>query len=251
SMTSVLVILAAVTVLIIRFGASGKRSVSMGVRTSAGSFGQQGILGCTFKPHIWMSSIVIQWAKAIALGKGYSPTCSLGSVWASVLQSPNSLSLSSWQSCSSPLSIFVASSGPAPTLPCPSCVGGSRTAHSTPAFSTPKVHVENSSSSRDTLQSEAPRWFPQHAVHRTAYSDSGECLPHVANNSYELNAENITLKVVSFLHGVTANVTYTSGIENSIAKATGNIKVTDFSITRGTNLQLVNLNTKSVSSSLP
>ncbi|XP_040980671.1 V-set domain-containing T-cell activation inhibitor 1 isoform X3 [Aquila chrysaetos chrysaetos] len=120
----------------------------------------------------------------------------------------------------------------------------------TGAFSTPRVHVENSSSG-DTLQCEAPRWFPRPAVHWTAYSDAGGYLPHVANTSYELNAENITLKVVSFLHNVTANATYTCVIENNIAKATGNIKVTDFSITRGTNLQLVNLNAESVSSSLP
>lgn len=93
------------------------------------------------------------------------------------------------------------------------------------AFSTPKVHVENSSSG-DTLQCEAPRWFPRPTVHWTAYSDTGEYLPRVANTSYELNAENITLKVVSFLHNITVNTTYTCVIENNIAKATGNIKVT-------------------------
>lgn len=93
------------------------------------------------------------------------------------------------------------------------------------AFSTPKVHVENSSSG-DTLQCEAPRWFPPPAVRWTAYSDAGEYLPHVANTSYELNAENITVKVVSFLHNITTNATYTCVIENNIAKATGNIKVT-------------------------
>lgn len=76
------------------------------------------------------------------------------------------------------------------------------------------------------LQCEAPRWFPRPAVHWTAYSDAGGYLPHVANTSYKLNAENITLKVVSFLHNVTANATYTCVIENNIAKATGNIKVT-------------------------
>ncbi|KAM9628387.1 V-set domain-containing T-cell activation inhibitor 1 isoform 4-T4 [Morphnus guianensis] len=95
----------------------------------------------------------------------------------------------------------------------------------TGAFSTPRVHVENSSGG-DTLQCEAPRWFPRPAVHWTAYSDAGGYLPHVANTSYELNAENITLKVVSFLHNITANATYTCVIENNIAKATGNIKVT-------------------------
>lgn len=93
------------------------------------------------------------------------------------------------------------------------------------AFSTPRVHVE-SSSSGDMVQCEAPRWFPQPTVRWTAYSDAGEYLPHVSNTSYELNAESITLKVVSFLHNITANASYTCVIENSIAKATGNIKVT-------------------------
>lgn len=94
-----------------------------------------------------------------------------------------------------------------------------------PAFSTPNVQVENSSSG-DTLQCEAPRWFPRPTVHWTAYSHTGKCLPRAANTSYELNAENITLKVVSLLHNITANATYTCVIENSIAKATGDIKVT-------------------------
>lgn len=85
--------------------------------------------------------------------------------------------------------------------------------------------MENSSSG-DTLQCEAPRWFPRPTVHWTAYSDTGKCLPRVANTSYELNSENITLKVVSLLHNITANATYTCVIENSIAKATGDIKVT-------------------------
>ncbi|KAJ7404513.1 V-set domain-containing T-cell activation inhibitor 1 [Willisornis vidua] len=93
------------------------------------------------------------------------------------------------------------------------------------AFSIPEVQVENSSSG-DTLQCEAPCWFPRPAVHWTVDSDAGKHLPHTANTSYELNAENITLKVVSFLHNITANATYTCVIENNIAKATGNIKVT-------------------------
>ena len=48
------------------------------------------------------------------------------------LNSPNSLSLSSQQRCSSPRIIFVASSGPAPTAPCPSCTEGSRAGCRTP-----------------------------------------------------------------------------------------------------------------------
>lgn len=93
------------------------------------------------------------------------------------------------------------------------------------AFSTPRVQVQTSGSGH-TLHCEAPRWFPRPTVHWMAYSEAGKCLPHAANTSYELNSENITLKVVSFLHDTTANATYTCVIENSIAKATGNIKVT-------------------------
>lgn len=63
-------------------------------------------------------------------------------------------------------------------------------------------------------------------MHWTAYSDTGEHLPHVANTSYELNAENVTLKKVSFRHNIAADATYTPVIENNIAKTTGNIKVT-------------------------
>lgn len=93
------------------------------------------------------------------------------------------------------------------------------------AFSIPVVQVE-SSSHGDTLQCTAPRWFPRPAVRWTAYGDTGEHLPRAANTSYELNPENITVRVVSLLHNVTANATYTCVIENSIAKAMGNIRVT-------------------------
>lgn len=87
------------------------------------------------------------------------------------------------------------------------------------------VQVENSSRG-DTLQCRAPRWFPCPAVRWTAYSDTGEYLPHAADTSYELNPENITVRVVSLLHNISANATYTCVIENSIAKATVNIGVT-------------------------
>ncbi|XP_030317651.1 V-set domain-containing T-cell activation inhibitor 1 isoform X2 [Calypte anna] len=192
SMTMVIIILAVVIALIIGFGVSGNRSISVTALTSTGNIGQGGILGCTFEPDIQLGSIEIRWTKAGVAGL----------------------------------------------------------VHEFKAFSIPKVHMETSSSG-DTLQCEAARWFPQPAVHWTACSDSGKYLPGVANTSYELNTENITLKVVSFLHNITANVTYTCVIENNIAKATGNIKVTDFSIVMWTNLQLVSLNAEPVSSSLP
>ncbi|NXP75297.1 VTCN1 inhibitor, partial [Ramphastos sulfuratus] len=257
SMTSVIVILAAVIVLIIGFGVSGKHSISVKVWTSAGNIGQRGILGCTFEPHIRMSSIVIQWAKAGVAGTVHEFRSGKDQLQEQdvLFQGRTAVFADQVIGGNASLELRDVQLSDAGTYQCSvTTARGSGAAvlhYQTGAFSIPKVHMENSSSSRDMLQCEAPHWFPQPAVHWTAYSDSGEYLPHVANTSYELNAENITLKVVSFLHNVTANVTYTCVIENSIAKATGNIKVTDFSITRGTNLQLVNLNTKSVSSSLP
>lgn len=85
------------------------------------------------------------------------------------------------------------------------------------------VQVENSSHG-DTLQCEAPCWFSFPAMHWIAYT--GEHLPHAANTSYELNRENITVRVVSLLHNTTANAIYTCLIENSIANAMSNIRVT-------------------------
>uniref|UniRef100_U3JRK5 Ig-like domain-containing protein n=1 Tax=Ficedula albicollis TaxID=59894 RepID=U3JRK5_FICAL len=114
----------------------------------------------------------------------------------------------------------------------------------------PVVQVENRSHG-DTLQCEALHWFPCPAVHWMAYGETGEHLPHTANTRYELNPENITVRVVSLLHNITAPAIYTCVIENSIAKAMGNIRVTDLSVTKVTNLQLVNLNAESVSSSFP
>lgn len=93
------------------------------------------------------------------------------------------------------------------------------------AFSMPVVQVEHSSHG-DTLQCEAPRWLPRPAVHWMACGDTGEHLPLAANTSYQLNPENITVKVVSLLNNITANATYTCVIENCIAKAVVNIRVT-------------------------
>ncbi|XP_059680781.1 V-set domain-containing T-cell activation inhibitor 1 [Gavia stellata] len=264
SMTTVIIILAVVIALIIGFGVSGKRSISVTALTSPGNIGQRGILGCTFEPDIRMGSIVIQWAKAGVAGlvhefKGGKDHLQEQDA---LFQGRTAIFVDQVMGGNASLELKDVQLSDAGTYQCSvTTARGSGAAvlrYRTGAFSTPKVHVENSSSG-DTLQCEAPRWFPQPAVRWTAYSNAGEYLPHVANTSYELNAENITLKVVSFLHNITANVTYTCVIENNIAKATGNIKVTashcssatDFSITRGTNLQLVNLNAASVSSSLP
>ncbi|XP_040452880.1 V-set domain-containing T-cell activation inhibitor 1 [Falco naumanni] len=264
STTMVIIILAAVIALIIGFGVSGKRSISVTALTSPGNIGQRGVLGCTFEPDIQMDSIAIRWAKAGVAGlvhefKGGKDR--LQEQDAS-FQGRTAVFAEQVIGGNASLELRDVQLSDAGTYRCSvTTAKGSGAAvlrYRTGAFSTPKVHVENSGSG-DTLQCEAPRWFPRPTVHWTACSAAGEHLPHVANTSYELNAENITLKVVSLLHNITANATYTCVIENNIAKATGNVTVTvshcssatDFSITRGTNLQLVSLQAESVSRSLP
>ncbi|NXI43843.1 VTCN1 inhibitor, partial [Galbula dea] len=256
SMTTVIITLAVVTALIIGFGVSGKRSISVTALTSPGNIGQRGILGCTFEPDIQMSSIAIRWAKVGVAGLVHEFRSGKDHLQEqdALFEGRTAVFTDQVIGGNASLELRNVQLSDAGTYQCSvTTARGSGVAvlqYRTGAFSTPKVHLENSSS-RDTLQCEAPHWFPQPAVHWTAYNDAGEYLPHVANTSYELNAENITLRVVSFLHNITANATYTCVIENSIAKATGNVKVTDFSITRRTSLQLLNLNAESVSSSLP
>nr|XP_013051862.1 V-set domain-containing T-cell activation inhibitor 1 [Anser cygnoides]XP_013051863.1 V-set domain-containing T-cell activation inhibitor 1 [Anser cygnoides]XP_013051864.1 V-set domain-containing T-cell activation inhibitor 1 [Anser cygnoides]XP_013051865.1 V-set domain-containing T-cell activation inhibitor 1 [Anser cygnoides] len=256
SLTMVIIVLAAVIALIIGFGVSGKRSISVTALTSPGNLGQSGLLGCTFEPDIRMGSIAIRWAKAGVAGLVHEFRGGKDHLQEQDVEFQGRTAVFADQVIGGNASLELrdVKLSDAGTYRCSVTTsrgsGVAELQYQTGAFSTPQVQVENSSSG-DTLQCEAPRWFPRPTVHWTAYSDTGKCLPRVANTSYELNSENITLKVVSLLHNITANATYTCVIENSIAKATGDIKVTDFSITRGTNLQLVNLNTESASSSLP
>lgn len=93
------------------------------------------------------------------------------------------------------------------------------------AFSSPEMHVDYNSS-MDTLRCEAPRWFPQPVVVWTSHNNTRDNLAEVSNTSFKLNSENVTMNVVSVLHNITANTTYTCVIKNDIAKATGDIKVT-------------------------
>ncbi|NXC14627.1 VTCN1 inhibitor, partial [Corythaeola cristata] len=254
SMAAVIVTLAVVIALIIGFGVSGKRSIGVTARTSPGNIGQRSILGCTFEPDIQMGSIVIRWVKVGVAGLVHEfrggKDClqeqdasfrGRTAVFAEQVIGGNaSLELRDVQLSDAGTywcSVTTARGSGAAVLQ-----------YRTGAFSTPKVRVE-SGSSGDTLQCEAPCWFPRPAVRWTACSDAGQCQPHAASTSYQRNAQNVTLRVVSSLHNVTANTTYTCVIENSIAMGTGDIRVTDFSITRRTNLQLVNLNAES--SSLP
>ncbi|XP_071415898.1 V-set domain-containing T-cell activation inhibitor 1 [Pithys albifrons albifrons] len=264
SMTTVIIILATVIALIIGFGVSGKHSVSVTALTSPGNISQRSILDCTFEPDIWMSSIAIRWAKAGVAGLVHEFKGGKDHLQEQdpLFRGRTAVFADQVIGGNASLELRDVQLSDAGTYQCSVTTArgsGAAVLHfRTGAFSIPEVQVENRSSG-DTLQCEAPCWFPRPAVHWTVDSGTGKHLPHTANTSYELNAENITLKVVSFLHNITANATYTCVIENNIAKATGNIKVTashyssatDFSITRGTNLQLVTLNAESVSSSFP
>ncbi|NXP56495.1 VTCN1 inhibitor, partial [Heliornis fulica] len=256
SMTTVIIILAAVIALIIGFGVSGKRSIGVTALTSPGNIGRRSILGCTFEPDIRMGSIEIRWDKAGVAGLVHEFKGGKDHLQEQdpSFQGRTAMFVDQVMGGNASLELRDVQLSDAGTYQCSvTTARGSGAAvlqYRTGAFSIPKVHMDNSSSSRDTLQCEAPRWFPRPTVYWTAYSEAGEYLPHVANTSYELNAENITLKVVSSLHNITANATYTCVIENDIAKATGNIRVTDFSITRGTDLQVVDLDVESVSSTL-
>jgi hypothetical protein len=93
------------------------------------------------------------------------------------------------------------------------------------AFSMPEINVDYNDSS-ESLRCEAPRWFPQPTVAWASQVDHGANFSEVSNTSFELNSENVTMKVVSVLYNVTINNTYSCMIENNIAKATGDIKVT-------------------------
>ncbi|XP_074390902.1 V-set domain-containing T-cell activation inhibitor 1 isoform X2 [Zonotrichia albicollis] len=264
SMTTVIVILAAVIALIIGFGVSGKHSISVTALTSPGNIGQRSVLGCSFEPDIRMDSIAIQWAKEGVAGlvhefkggkdhlQGQDPS----------FQGRTAVFADQVIGGNASLELRDVQLSDAGTYQCSvTTARGSGAAvlhYRTGAFSMPVVQVEHGSH-EDALQCEAPRWFPRPAVHWMACGDTGEHLPLPANTSYQLNPENITVKVVSLLHNITANATYTCVIENSIAKAVANIRVTashnssatDFSTMKVTNLQLVNLNAESVSSSFP
>ncbi|NWV70165.1 VTCN1 inhibitor, partial [Malurus elegans] len=256
SMTTVIIILAAVIALIIGFGVSGKHSISVTALTSLGNIGQRSILGCTFVPDIRMDSTVIQWAKEGVAGLVHEFRGGKDHLQEQdpSFQGRTAVFAEQVMGGNASLELKDVQLSDAGTYQCSvTTARGSGAAvlqYRTGAFSIPVVQVE-SSSHGDTLQCEAPRWFPRPAVHWTARGDTGDPLPHAANTSYQLNPENITVRVLSFLHNVTANATYTCVIENGIARATGNIRVTDFSITKVTNLQLVNLNAESVSSSFP
>ncbi|XP_016078857.1 PREDICTED: V-set domain-containing T-cell activation inhibitor 1 isoform X3 [Miniopterus natalensis] len=106
------------------------------------------------------------------------------------------------------------------------------------AFSIPEIDVDYNASS-ESFRCEAPRWFPQPTVVWTSQVDRRTNFSEVSNTSFELNSENVTMKVISVLYNVTINNTYSCMIENNIAKATGDIKVTESEIKRRSHLELL------------
>uniref|UniRef100_A0A8C8RXN3 V-set domain containing T cell activation inhibitor 1 n=1 Tax=Pelusios castaneus TaxID=367368 RepID=A0A8C8RXN3_9SAUR len=207
---------------------TGRRSITVATLTSAGNIGEDGILGCTFEPDVRLSNVEIRWAKAGVSGmvhefkggkdhlkdqdemfKGRTAVFAEQVIGgnASLMLRDVQLSDAGAYRCS-----VTTSKGK----------GEAELKYKTGAFSSPEVHVDYNSS-LDSLRCEAPRWFPQPVVIWTSHNSTRD---NVSNTSFKLNSGNVTMKVVSVLHNITANTTYTCVIKNDIAKAMGAIKVT-------------------------
>ncbi|XP_047580586.1 V-set domain-containing T-cell activation inhibitor 1 isoform X2 [Lutra lutra] len=245
SVISIIIILAGAIALIIGFGISGRHSITVTTLTSAGNIGEDGILSCTFEPDIKLSDIVIQWLKEGVIGlvhefkEGKDDLSDQDEMFRGrtavfadqVIGGNASLRLKNVQltDAGTYQCYIITSKGK----------GNANLEYRTGAFSIPEVNVDYNASS-ESLRCEAPRWFPQPTVVWASQVDQGANFSGVSNTSFELNPENVTMKVVSVLYNVTINNTYSCMIENNIAKATGDIKVTDSEIKRRSHLQLLN-----------
>uniref|UniRef100_A0A9L0R6R2 V-set domain containing T cell activation inhibitor 1 n=1 Tax=Equus caballus TaxID=9796 RepID=A0A9L0R6R2_HORSE len=225
-------------------GVLGKHFITVTTLTSAGNIGEDGILSCTFEPDIKLSDIVIQWLKEGAMGlvhefkEGKDDLSDQDEMFRGrtavfadqVIVGNASLRLKNVQltDAGTYKCYIITSKGK----------GNANLEYKTGAFSIPEVNVEYNASS-ESLRCEAPRWFPQPTVVWASQVDQGANFSKVSNTSFELNSENVTMKVVSVLYNVTINNTYSCMIENNIAKATGDIKVTDSEIKRRSHLQLL------------
>uniref|UniRef100_A0A8D0U322 Ig-like domain-containing protein n=1 Tax=Sus scrofa TaxID=9823 RepID=A0A8D0U322_PIG len=245
SIISIIIILAGAIAFIIGFGISGRHSITVTTLTSAGNIGEDGILSCTFEPDIKLSDIVIQWLKEGVTGlvhefkKGRDDLSDQDEIFRGrtavfadqVIVGNASLRLKNVQltDAGTYKCYIITSKGK----------GNAKLEYKTGAFSIPEVNVDSNASS-ESLRCEAPRWFPQPTVVWASQVDQGANFSEVSNTSFELNPENVTMKVVSMLYNVTINTTYSCMIENDIAKATGDIRVTDSEIKRQSHLQLLN-----------
>ncbi|EPQ03770.1 V-set domain-containing T-cell activation inhibitor 1 [Myotis brandtii] len=241
---SIIIVLAGAIALIIGFGISGTHSISVTTLTSAGNIGEDGILSCTFEPDIKLSDIVIQWLKEGVMGfvhefkEGKDDLSDQNemfrgrtAVFADQVRVGNaSLRLKNVQltDAGTYKCYIITSKGK----------GNANLEYKTGAFSIPEMDVDYNASS-ESFRCEAPRWFPQPTVVWTSQVDRRTNFSEVSNTSFELNSENVTMKVVSVLYNVTINNTYSCMIENNIAKATGDIKVTDSEIRRRSHLELL------------
>nr|XP_020140094.1 V-set domain-containing T-cell activation inhibitor 1 isoform X1 [Microcebus murinus] len=223
---------------------AGTHSITVTTLTSAGNIGEDGILSCTFEPDIKLSDIVIQWLKEGVMGlvhefkEGKDDLSDQDEMFKGrtavfadqVIVGNASLRLKN---------VKLADAG---TYECHIITskgkGNANLEYKTGAFSMPEVNVDYNASS-ESLRCEAPRWFPQPTVIWASQIDQGANFSEFSNTSFELNSENVTMKVVSMLYNVTINNTYSCMIENDIAKATGDIKVTDSEIKRRSHLQLL------------
>ncbi|XP_049735935.1 V-set domain-containing T-cell activation inhibitor 1 isoform X2 [Elephas maximus indicus] len=242
---STIIILAGAIALIIGFGISGRHSITVTTLTSAGNIGEDGILSCTFEPDIKLSDIVIRWLKEGVMGlvhefkEGKDDLSDQDEMFRGrtavftdqVIVGNASLRLKNVQLADAGTykCYIITSKGK----------GSAYLDYKTGAFSIPEVNVDYNASS-ESLRCEAPRWFPQPTVVWASQVDQGANFLEVSNTTFELNSENVTMKVVSVLYNVTINNTYSCMIENDIAKATGDIKVTDSEIKRRSHLQLLN-----------
>ncbi|EHH50208.1 hypothetical protein EGM_00999 [Macaca fascicularis] len=245
SIISIIFILAGAIALIIGFGISGRHSITVTTVASAGNIGEDGILSCTFELDIKLSDIVIQWLMEGVIGfvhefkEGKDELSEQDEMFRGliamladqVIVGNASLRLKNVQltDAGTYKCYIITSKGK----------GNANLEYKTGAFSMPEVNVDYNASS-ETLRCEAPRWFPQPTVVWASQVDQGANFSEVSNTSFELNSENVTMKVVSVLYNVTINNTYSCMIENDIAKATGDIKVTESEIKRRSHLQLLN-----------
>uniref|UniRef100_A0A2K6CN68 Ig-like domain-containing protein n=1 Tax=Macaca nemestrina TaxID=9545 RepID=A0A2K6CN68_MACNE len=196
SIISIIIILAGTPTLIIGSGISGRHSITVTTLTP------DGILSCTFELDIKLSDIVIQWLMEGVIGfvhefkEGKDELSEQDEMFRGliamladqVIVGNASLRLKNIQLTDAGTYKWNAN------LAC-----------KTGAFSMPEVKVDYNASS-ETLQCEGAKFS------------------EVSNTIFELNSENVTMKVVSVLYDVMINNTYSCMIENDITKATGDIK---------------------------
>uniref|UniRef100_A0A2K5JY10 Ig-like domain-containing protein n=1 Tax=Colobus angolensis palliatus TaxID=336983 RepID=A0A2K5JY10_COLAP len=189
---SIIIILAGAITLIIGSGISGRHSITVTTLTSAGNTGEDGIPSCTFELDIKLSDIVIQWLMEGVIGFVHE-----------FKEGKDELSEQ-----------YEMFRGLIAVLADQVIVGNASLrlknvqltdAGTYKSFSMPEVKVDYNASS-ETLQCEGAKFS------------------EVSDTIFELNSENVTMKVVSVLYNVTINNTYSYMIENDIAKATGDIK---------------------------